>query len=92
MAEPVNDQTWIKDDERLAVIAKDGIHADDSPTDAEIRAIAAELLHRRKQTRHEHRKADEVRRLRWLAENLVTKVEDLERRTVAEDEAEGRRG
>jgi hypothetical protein len=92
MSEPVTDQNWIKDDDRVAEIARDGIHAENSPTDLEIRALAAELHHRRKQTRHEHRRADEVRRLRWMAESLVTKVEDLERKTAAEDEAEGRRG
>lgn len=62
-----SDDTRIPDD-RLAELAK----VDDETGD-----IAAELLRRRRFHRAENRRSEQVRRLRWAAENLITKTEEL---------------
>lgn len=85
------DQSWIKDDDRLTDIARDGFNAEAAPTQDEVKAMASELLHRRRQKRQEHRRADELRRMRWALENLLVKVEALERGAETEDQKEERR-
>lgn len=45
--------------------------------DALVTEVAAELVHRRKMARQDSRTADQVKRMRWAAETLVSKAEDL---------------
>lgn len=78
MAEEV-DQRKITE-ERLVEIARDGFDSDVPPTEAEIKAIADEVLYRRRRSRKDTRRAEEVKRLRWITETLVSKVEGLEAR------------
>lgn len=45
-----------------------------------IPAMAAELLRRRRIMRGDSRRAEQIRRMRWVLENMLVKIEALERR------------
>lgn len=72
--------------DRIAQIAVNAFTASSPVTQAEISAVCDELLYRRRQSRHDSRRAQQIKRLRWLVETLITKVESLEA-AVAKEEA-----
>lgn len=46
----------------------------------QMQVIATELLRRRRIMRGDSRRAEQIRRMRWVLENMLVKVEALERR------------
>lgn len=69
------------DDDLRAVVA--------SNPDPRARTAAAELLAIRAERRADSRRAQQLKRVRWVAENLLTKVEGLGERWGAEGMATG---
>ena len=80
-AEPLNvgeiekTERFRVEDVRLNEFAA-GLHVV-APSRQEIIAMAEELSYRRKTARRDSRRADQVKRMRWVVENLLTKIEAL---------------
>lgn len=70
-------------DERIAEIARER-----QCKDEELREICDELLYRRRQSRKDSRRAEQVRKLRWTAEGILAKIEVLSKHDAEVEAAE----
>lgn len=75
---PNRNQNQKATDEDLAAI----VRGDAVPAPATVKDICEELLRLRRCARGDSRRADQIRRLRWQAETLTVKAEELTRRVV----------
>lgn len=51
--------------------------------------VAHELLRARKRLRGDSRRAEQIRRTRWILENALSKIEDLSKFELSEDRVAG---
>lgn len=74
-------------DEGLALIASGADVPSGHVSRAAIRLAAQELISRRSRDRSDSRRAQQLRKLRWAAEHILTKLDELGSRWRDEDSA-----